>query len=81
MWKKHLISGLLLVSVIGLAGYHRQDVIHVLKDIQISWALAGFFCLAGNYCLRAIRLRVLTSGRLAVWPSGIYCIFNHGYAT
>ena len=81
MRTKHFISGLLLVSVIGLAVYHRHAVITVLGDIQIAWALAGFICLLGNYCLRAIRLRLLTNGRLPLWPTGIYCICMHGFAT
>ncbi len=81
MLKKYLISGLLLLSVIAMAAYYREDVITVLKNIQVSWAIAGFICLLVNYCLRAIRLHILTNRRLDVWPQGIYCVCVHGFAT
>ena len=81
MLKKHLISGLLLIVVIGIAAYHRHDVIAVLRGVQASWAIAGFVCLLVNYLLRAVRLHLLTKGQLNVWPKGIYCICMHGFAT
>jgi hypothetical protein len=81
MRNKHIISGLLVLCVVGLAFYYRHDVITALQDIQTSWAIAGFFCIFTNYCFRALRLYVLTDGRLNVWPDGIYCTSMHGFAT
>jgi len=81
MRNKHIISGLLVLCVVGLAFYYRHDVITALQGIQASWAIAGFFCIFTNYCFRALRLYVLTGGRLKVWPDGIYCTSMHGFAT
>ncbi len=81
MLKKHFLSSLLLAGVIGMAIYHRQDMMAGLQDIRIKWAIAGFFCLLLNYCLRAVRFYVLTHRRLDVWPQGIYCALMHGFAT
>jgi len=80
-FKKHILSGFLLVGVLGMAVYHRHEVVKTLRGIEAVWAIAGFFCLLVNYCLRAVRFHVLTNSRLKVWPQGIYCVFMHGFAT
>ena len=69
------------LCVVGLAFYYRDDVVTALQGIQASWAIAGFFCILTNYFCRALRLYMLTGGRLNVWPDGIYCTSMHGFAT
>ena len=81
MSNKHLFSGLLAISVIGLAFYSREEVMAALYGIQISWAIAGFFFILSNYCFRALRLNVLTRNKLPVWPQGVYCTSVHGFAS
>ena len=77
---KYLFSGLLVIAVFGLAFYYRHEVVTALSGMQISWAIAGFFCLLSNYFFRALRLNVLTANKLPVWPQGFYCASMHGFA-
>lgn len=81
MSKKHLFSGLLAISVFGLAFYYKEDVMAALYGIQTSWVIAGFFFILSNYCFRALRLNVLTGNKLPVWPHGVYCTCVHGFAS
>lgn len=81
MINKHIISGLLVLCVVGLAFHYRHDVITALQGIHVSWAIAGFLCKLTNYFFRALRLHVLTGGKLKVWPEAVYCTSMHGFAT
>ncbi len=81
MSNRYFFSGLLALSVFGLAFYFRKDVVAALYGIQISWTIAGFLCIVSNYCFRAMRLNVLTGNKLPVWPQGVYCTSVHGFAS
>ena len=81
MSNKHFFSGLLAISVFGLAFYSRKELMAALCGIQISWAIAGFCCILSNYGFRALRLNVLTGNKLPVWPQGVYCTGVHGFAS
>lgn len=79
MTKKHIFSGLLLITVLALVGYYRDEIMDALYDIQKGWGVAGFFCIMTNYILRALRLNLLTERELTIWPHGIYCTSMHGF--
>jgi uncharacterized membrane protein YbhN (UPF0104 family) len=78
---KYYFPILLAAGVFGFAFYYREEVMDALTGIQIPWVIAGFICILFNYCLRALRLNVLTDRMLKIWPQGLYCISVHGFVT
>ena len=79
--RKYSFSAVLSVIVLGIAFYYRHEMATALSSIDIVWVIGGFICILINYLFRAVRLNVLTSRSLSVWPAGLYCTSLHGFAS
>ena len=81
-WSMRLVSSFLLaICVIIVAIYYGSDLIDALHSVKLHWVGFGLLCYAVNYILRALRFRLLSSGKIKLWPEGLHAACLHGFAT
>lgn len=75
------VSILVATAVIILAFYYGSELIEALQRVHIGFALTGLVCYGINYYLRAMRFRIISKGRIHIWPEGFYAGCIHGFAS
>ncbi len=75
------LSVLLAVFIIGVSVKERQSIIKVLYNIQPRWALSGLLCYFINYFFRALRFKIISGGKIKIWPDSIHAASVHGLAS
>jgi uncharacterized membrane protein YbhN (UPF0104 family) len=75
------VSILVATAVIIMALFYGSELIDALQHVHIGWAIAGLGCYGVNYYLRAMRFRIISKGRLPVWPEGFHAGCIHGFAS
>jgi uncharacterized membrane protein YbhN (UPF0104 family) len=75
------LSCSIAIAVISLSIYYRSDLIHTLRQVDIQWIVFGLVFYGVNYILRALRLRIVSGGRIRFWPNAVYSSSLHGFTT
>ena len=78
---RHCVSILMALGVLGLAAYYGSDLIEALRAVNLGLFFLGLAFYALNYFVRALRLLLLSQGRIPIWPQGLHATSLHGFAT
>ena len=76
-----LTSMTLSLVVIYVAMQHGGELFKALKQVRVSWAVAGLGCYGINYLLRALRIKIVMKDRIRMWPDAVHTACLHGLAT
>lgn len=68
------------VAIVVLSFFYGPQLKDALLKVHIVWVMAGLGCYSVNYGLRAMRLQLLTQGRIRWWPEGLYASCVHGFS-
>lgn len=76
-----VVSVLVALAVLVLVVYYGPELIEALQRVHFGWTLAGLGCYGVNYHLRATRFRIISKGRIRIWPEGLHASCIHGFAS
>jgi len=76
-----IASASVAVATVVMAFWYKSELIDAFDRVHIGWAIVGLGCYGLNYNLRAIRFRILSSGRIRIWPEGLHASCIHGFAS
>lgn len=76
-----IASAFVAVATAALAFWYRTELIDALQRVHIGWTFAGLGFYGLNYHLRASRFRILSAGRIRIWPEGLHASCIHGFAS